>query len=52
MEGRGSSDDVGNGVERSDLVEVDLIFANMVDFGFGFSQSLKADQCPIAYRSG
>ena len=52
MEGRGNSDDVGNGIERSDFVEVDLIFPNMVDFGFRFSQSVKADQCPIAYRSG
>ena len=51
MESRGNSDDVGNRVECSDLVEMNVILRNVMDFGFRLGQSLKAGQGPLAYRT-
>ena len=32
---------VGDGIRRTDFVEMDLLYGYAVDFGFGFGQTLK-----------
>jgi hypothetical protein len=50
VQGCCDSDDVGNGVERADLVEMNLIKLSMMDFCLSLGQPPKACQRPIADR--
>jgi len=35
----GGADDIEDGVDRSDFVEMDLVYRDLVDFGFGFGEA-------------
>ena len=48
----GGGDDVDNGIDRADLVEVDLFGGRVMDFRFGLGQRRENRHRPILDASG
>ena len=47
MDAGGRGDDVDDGVDRADFVEVDLVDGDIVDFGLGRAEKLKGSDCKV-----
>jgi hypothetical protein len=48
----GSADEIDNGIDRADLVEVDGFDGDAMQFGFGFSDALKHGKGGVANLLG